>query len=422
MIESGSNRHAPAGPLAAPVAPDAHHSLIEWADSFLANAPAPVIIIERAGYRLLYANPAFRRLHFLPTTPHETPVSQLFDLLAARQIEALVDNVASEPTRAHETKITTRTGEPALSSAAWLLTDRDGSGGGEGVVMIELRITTDAEAMLAFQVDMTQRLLLSAIGEQEAAEAARAAERVSALANAAKDRFLTTMSHELRTPLNAIAGYTELIELGLRGPVTETQRHDLGRIQRAQEHLLGLINSVLNFSKLDSGSLRYEMEPVRLVTTLIAVQEMMMPLILRQRLTYRDEITGAPTAEPLVVWADPEKLRQILINLLTNAVKFTAADGTIRVWCATAAETISIHITDTGRGIPEDHLSAVFDPFVQVGRRLNSGDQGVGLGLSISRELARGMGGELTATSRPGVGSTFTLTLHRPSTGAPPSP
>ena len=402
------------------VAPDPHHSLTEWAEALLANAPAPVMIIERTGYRLLYANPAFRRLHFLPTTPREIPVSQLFDLLAARQIEALVDKVASAPTRAHETMITTRTGEPALGSAAWLLSDRNGVG--KAVVMIELRITTDAEAMLAFQVDMTQRLLISAIGEQEAAEAARAAERVAALANAAKDRFLTTMSHELRTPLNAIAGYAELIELGLRGPVTEDQRHDLARIQRAQEHLLGLINSVLNFSKLDSGSLRYEMESVRMDATLVAVHEMLTPLISRKRLTYRDEITGSPTAEPFVVWADPEKLRQILINLLTNAIKFTAADGVIRVWCSTTAETISIHITDTGRGIPKDQLPTVFDPFVQVGRRLNSGDEGVGLGLSISRELARGMGGELTAASALGVGSTFTLTLNRPSTGAPPSP
>jgi signal transduction histidine kinase len=120
--------------------------------------------------------------------------------------------------------------------------------------------------------------------------------------------------------------------------------------------------------------------------------------------------------------ADREKLRQILINLLTNAIKFTAADGTIRAWCATTAETISIHITDTGRGIPHDQLSAVFDPFVQIGRQLNSDDQGVGLGLSISRELARGMGGDLTAASTPGIGSTFTLTLNRASTGAPPSP
>jgi signal transduction histidine kinase len=149
---------------------------------------------------------------------------------------------------------------------------------------------------------------------------------------------------------------------------------------------------------------------------------MLMPHLRRQGLIYHDLLADAVIAEPLVVTADPEKLRQILINLLTNAIKFTGSGGTVSASHSASERTISLHISDTGRGIPDDQLASIFDPFVQVGRRLNSSDQGVGLGLSISRGLARAMGGELTAISTLGVGSRFTLTLPRASTGAPPSP
>jgi signal transduction histidine kinase len=253
------------------------------------------------------------------------------------------------------------------------------------------------------------------------AEAAGAAEKVAEMANAAKARFLTTMSHELRTPLNAIGGYAELIEMGLRGPVTSAQRDDLSRIQRAQEHLLGLINSVLNFAKLEAGSVQFELTAVPLDAVLDAVHEMLVPHLHRQGLVYRDWITKPPTGKSLRVHADAEKLRQILINLLTNAIKFTAPGGTITAWYDVRDEMVAVHVSDTGRGIPDDQLSTVFDPFVQVGRRLSSTDQGVGLGLSISRDLARGMGGDLTAKSTLGVGSTFTLVLKRVSTDARPS-
>ena len=420
MIHDGHDGRPASAPPTDWAAPGAPNQMIAWAESFLANAPVPLMMVESTDHRVMYANPAFRRLHFVPITPKEVPVGELFDGSAAGQIETLVDRVVAMPAKAHETVITTRTGEPALQCAAWLLGQAESLRG--PVVVIELRPATDTEAMLAFQVDMTGRLLLSALREQISAEAAGAAERVAVLAIAARDRFLTTMSHELRTPLNAIGGYVQLIDMGLRGPVTAEQHHDLGRIQHAQQHLLGLINSVLNFAKLDSGSVQYAMEAVRVDEALFLVQEMLMPHLRRQGLSYENAISESQTAEPLFVHADPEKLRQILINLLTNAIKFTAPGGTISVACEANDETISIDIADTGRGIPPDQLSTVFDPFVQIGRKLDSNDQGVGLGLSISRELALGMGGQLSAVSAVGVGSTFTLTLNRASTGAPPSP
>ena len=400
---------------------DSARSLIHWAKSFLENAPAAVTIIQHAGYRLLYANSAFRRLHSIPATSHELSVSDFLDPVAAKELEAMVDRGVSSRAMAHDGIITTGSGECAFHCSVWPLAVKEGTE--FSIVMIEMRPATDADTTRAFQVDVTQRLVLSALHDQMIAEAAGAAEKVAEMANAAKAKFLTTMSHELRTPLNAIGGYAELIEMGLRGPVTSAQRDDLSRIQRAQEHLLGLINSVLNFAKLEAGSVQFDLTAVPLDTVLEAVHEMLVPHLTRQGLTYRDWICKPPTAETLLVHADPEKLRQILINLLSNAIKFTPSGGTITAWCdASGGELISVHLSDTGRGIPADQLATVFDPFVQVGRRLSSGDQGVGLGLSISRDLARGMNGDLTVISALGVGSTFTLTLKRASRDAPPSP
>ena len=390
---------------------NAPRPLLEWAESFLEHAPSPVTLIRRAGYRLMYGNSAFRRLHSLPAAPRERPVSDFFDPLVEREIRLLVDSCVAPQPKAHVIIVTPRSGERALHCSAWPLAERDGRE--PAIVMVEMRPATDVDEEHAFQVDLSQRLVLSALQDQLIAEAARAAETAADLANAAKDRFLSTMSHELRTPLNAIGGYAELIDMGLRGPVTPAQREDLSRIQRAQVHLLGLINSVLNFSKLESGTVQFEMTAVPLSSTLDTVQEMLLPHLGRQGLSYQDLMKESPEIEPLLVIADPEKLRQVLINLLTNAIKFTAPGGTITVSCDATPEAISLHVRDTGRGISADQLSSVFDPFVQVGRRLSSNDQGVGLGLSISRDLARGMGGDLTVTSKLDVGSTFTLTLRR---------
>ena len=421
MIDAGNDGRGTANPITESIgrAADAPRTLIDWAQSLLENAPAAVTIIQHDGYRLVYANAAFRRLRSIPPTPRAFSVSDLLDPAAARELEAMVDRCVSARAMAHDGIITTGSG--ALHCSAWPLADAEG--GALPIVMIEMRPATDADAARAFQVDVAQRLVLSALHDQMIAERAGAAEKVAEMANAAKARFLTTMSHELRTPLNAIGGYAELIEMGLRGPVTAAQHDDLARIQRAQEHLLGLINSVLNFAKLEAGSVQFELTAVPLDSALEVVHEMLLPHLIKQGLIYRDWITNPRTAESLLVHADAEKLRQILINLLSNAIKFTPPGGTVTAWYEASGDgLISVHVSDTGRGIPADQLGTVFDPFVQLGRKLSSGDQGVGLGLSISRDFARGMGGELTVISTLGVGSTFTLTLNRANTDAPPSP
>jgi signal transduction histidine kinase len=228
-------------------------------------------------------------------------------------------------------------------------------------------------------------------------------------ANQAKSDFLATMSHELRTPLNAIAGYTELLEMELRGPVTAEQREDLGRIRRSQRHLLALVNDVLNFARLDSGYLQYDIAVIPVADALAGVEALVAPQLQAKGLAY--EVALPPKS--LTVVADREKLQQIIVNLLSNSLKFTPRDGRISVSCTAHATTVAISVRDTGRGIPADKLEAIFEPFVQVERALTRETEGSGLGLAISRQLARAMNGELVVASEPGAGSTFTLTLPR---------
>jgi PAS domain S-box-containing protein len=249
-----------------------------------------------------------------------------------------------------------------------------------------------------------------------AREIAEDARHEAELANRAKSAFLTTMSHELRTPLNAVAGYADLLLLGVRGPLAEGQREDLERIKRSGQYLLGLINDVLNFAKLDAGQVEYRIATVPLAPLLKGIEELIRPQVDTKGLRYQHGTCG----DDLALRADPEKVRQILLNLLANAVKFTDAGGEVTLECRSSGRTVAIEVRDTGRGIGAGQLATIFDPFVQVDRHLTPmSQQGVGLGLAISRDLAIGMGGGLEASSTMGRGSRFTLTLPRAEMGEP---
>jgi signal transduction histidine kinase len=226
-------------------------------------------------------------------------------------------------------------------------------------------------------------------------------------ANRAKSQFLATMSHELRTPLNAIGGYTELLEFGVQGPVNDGQREYLTRIKRAQEHLLGLINDVLNFARLEAGRVEIHVADVPLDEVLADTEELIVPQTRAKGIAYRRE----PHDPAVTVRADRQKVQQILLNLLSNATKFTASGGEIRLGYTRGDGTVDVAVADSGIGIPADRLEAIFDPFVQLNPNLTNSSHGVGLGLAISRELARSMGGDLVARSIPDQGATFTLQL-----------
>ena len=250
--------------------------------------------------------------------------------------------------------------------------------------------------------------------EQHARTIVEEAYRLAEAASRAKSEFLAVMSHELRTPLNAIGGYAELLEMGIRGPVTPQQREDLKRIQTSQRHLLGLINEVLNYAKLETGNVTYDIGDVVVREALVAAESLVAPQARAKGLT----LTTTECAPEIVVRADAEKLRQVLVNLLSNAVKFTDSGGRIEMSCSTGGDSVRIHVRDTGIGIPADKLHVIFDPFVQVRADLARRHEGTGLGLAISRDLARGMGGELSVESELRSGSTFTLELPRANTGS----
>jgi signal transduction histidine kinase len=265
----------------------------------------------------------------------------------------------------------------------------------------QLEHQTNEAKELAHELALTNEELRSVISEARKAWAAADA------ANRSKAEFLAVMSHELRTPLNSIGGYVDLLEMELRGPLTEAQRADLARIKRSQEHLLGIINDILNFTRLEATELKFEIIDVPLRPMIGDLDAMVSSLARAKSLLYESE----PPSTKLFTRTDPDKMRQIMINLLANAVKFTPEGGRIRVYATTTERSVQIHVEDNGPGIPAEKRDAVFEPFVQLDRGLTRTTDGTGLGLAISRGLARGMGADLTLESELGVGSTFTLTL-----------
>jgi signal transduction histidine kinase len=231
-------------------------------------------------------------------------------------------------------------------------------------------------------------------------------------ANRAKTTFLATMSHELRTPLNAILGYTELMELGLAGEVSEVQRTYHERVRQSARHLLGLISEVLDLAKVESGQLVVQRERVQPHREAASALALVRPQAAARRLRLSER---AACDDALEACGDGDRVRQILLNLLTNAVKFTPEDGTVVLECGRADDHVWLRVVDTGIGIPASQLEQIFQPFVQASDDATSPYRrtqgGTGLGLAISRQLARLMGGDLVAESTPGMGSTFTLCL-----------
>jgi signal transduction histidine kinase len=266
--------------------------------------------------------------------------------------------------------------------------------------------------IIAHGTDVTEQVLARREVERLLIESERARAEAES-ANRVKGEFLAMMSHELRTPLNAIGGYTELIEMGIHGPITPQQRIALDRIQRSQRALLSLINEVLNYAKLETGTVSYHLTDVPVIEAVGDAEILVTPQLRTKGLGY----TWAGSDPGLTVRADRDKLQQVLLNLLSNAIKFTdqraGVPGRVEVSCEVdlADDRVRIRVRDSGIGISADKVEAVFEPFVQVDQRLTRAHEGTGLGLAISRDLTRGMGGNLTLESLPGIGSTFTITL-----------
>jgi PAS domain S-box-containing protein len=233
------------------------------------------------------------------------------------------------------------------------------------------------------------------------------AKKTAEMASASKTRFLSMMSHDLRTPLGAIIGYADLLALGIRGEVNEAQKADLTRIRRSSKALLGMLDDLLTVARTQNAQLPMRLEPLIVQRELAEAESVLTPRFMEAGLRYVREECPAD----LVVRADRDRLQRIVLNLLSNAAKFTPSGGQVSVACSTVADRVLIRVSDTGRGIPEEKLGTVFQPFVQVDSKDASNQGGMGLGLAIGRELARAMGGDIAVESAVGRGSIFTVSL-----------
>lgn len=292
--------------------------------------------------------------------------------------------------------------EGRVEDEGWRI-KKDGSRFWANVVITALR---DESGKLVGYAKVTRDLTERRLAELKAVDDARKLSE-SESANKTKAEFLAAMSHELRTPLNAIGGFAQLLSMGVHGPVTDQQREDLERISASQRHLLGIINDILNFSRIEAGRIEYHIVRIELKAVIETVFQMVYPLALNKNIKL--DLEECPPG--IAGLGDVSKTEQILINLVSNAVNFTGDGGRISIGCGFADSGVWIRIRDTGAGIPAEKHESIFEPFVQVGRSLTTGHRGTGLGLAISREMARGMSGDLTVESRVDEGSSFTLWL-----------
>jgi len=281
-----------------------------------------------------------------------------------------------------------------LSCYCWLLRDMSTRRDSEESM---LALNRSLNARVA---QRTRELEIALAGEQAARKEAEAANRI-------KSELFARLSHEFRTPLHAVSGYLEILQQNIHGGLNDDQRKDVDRIHQAQEHLMALVNMILDFAKLEGGLVELQMAEIPIEETLRGAEAMVSPQFAKKGVTY----THRPGDPTLSVFADREKVQQIIVNLLANAVKFTPPGGSVELDWRVENENVLVRVRDTGSGVPEEKIEEIFEPFVQVRAPGSLPSGGTGLGLAISRDLARAMGGDVRATSRLGVGSVFTLTL-----------
>ena len=268
----------------------------------------------------------------------------------------------------------------------------------------QAQLELQAQQLEEQQVTMEETLAQLRETTTQAEEARDAAE----VANRAKNDFLAVMSHELRTPLNAIVGYAELLHDGVAGPVSDVQREQLERVQLSAHHLVELVDDILSFSRLESGTENIRVAPIELGEVTREASALVEPVAAAKGLTFT---LDAPD-DAVTFASDRAKVRQVLVNLLSNAIKFTD-DGGITLVARAEANCVVFEVTDTGIGIAPEHQEQVFETFWQVDQTATRKQGGAGLGLSVSRRLARALGGDLSVESAIGKGSRFRFWLPR---------
>jgi PAS domain S-box-containing protein len=379
---------------------------MRWIDP----APQAIALTEGAEHRLRRVNPAFCRMMGVEEAEVlGRPYAQAFPEPAGGGPLLLLESVLRSGEGVQDREVVrprSGAGPVVWSYTVWPLPQPSDAPGG---LVVEVRDRThEAEATrrleeMADQIrQINQRLLGSALREQELAERAEAGAR-------AKSDFLAMMSHELRTPLSGIVGYTEVLLGGMQGPTNAQQRDSLQRIGICSRHLLEMIDEVLSFAQVEAQQVPVRAERVDLCEIAREVAAILDPLASEKGL----HLHVSTPAAPLSLLTDGHKVRQVLLNLLGNALKFTEA-GEVRLEVHGDEEGVHLRIQDTGIGIPAHDLERVFEPFVQSEAVTTRRFGGTGLGLPISRSLATLLGGVLTAQSTLGEGSIFTMVLPRP--------
>ena len=367
------------------------------------RSPLPFGITRGAEHKLVYANAALCRLAGIADRESpRVPIATVFTGAEGRALSALLDRTSRDRVELLDERIDVSSeGASRWQCNVWpVIADNRRV----KALAIEIRESSAPDGALELQREVAEQMLLGALRERGLADDAETADR-------AKTTFLRAMSHELRTPLNAILGYIDLLDMGLRGPVTEDQHADFARVRSNQQYLAAIVTEILNFARVGSGSVSYAVSDVNGCDSLRRAIELIEPLIAQRGLVF-DGITGDST---IVARADPEKVTQILVNLLSNAIKFTPAGGHISAECGAVGDAVTLSISDTGSGIAAAKLETIFEPFVQLKEGLADREGGIGLGLSISRDLGRAMKGDLTVESIEGKGTRFTLSLPRAS-------
>lgn len=374
---------------------------------WIAGAPHPIVVTHGPTHVLRQANPAFCRLMNVdPGTILRRPYAEALPEPAGEGPLPLLNRVFTSGVAEADRELSrfrAAGGHAVWSCTVWPLGAFPSDP--TGLVMEVRDRTHEAEQVrglneMAEQVRLiNERLLRSAIQEQEWAEKAEAGAK-------AKSDFLSMMSHELRTPLSGIVGYAEVMLSGISGPVSEKQYLNLQRIQTCSDHLVQMIDDVLAYAQVEAQSVQFRPEPVDLYRLAREAAAIVEPLAAKKGLRLETDFP----AGSLRMETDPQKVRQILLNLMGNAVKFTD-DGEVRLELVSEPDGVSLRVRDTGIGIGPQDLERVFDPFVQSEAVTTRRFGGTGLGLPISRSLAELLGGELTAESTLGRGSTFVLRL-----------
>jgi PAS domain S-box-containing protein len=369
--------------------------------SVFRHAPAAIALVRGPEHAFEMANPAYVRL--VGREVQGEPIGAVLPELGEQGIIALLDR-ARESGEAHveQERLVRLHGADGRMEERYFdfvlqpLPEGDGRG----------------ERILIQAADVT--------GQVQGRRAAEVARLTAEEANRAKSQFLANMSHEIRTPINAVTGYAELLEMGIGGPLTPEQRHQVERIRSSSQHLLTLVNEVLDLAKVESGQMTVRCDRAPAADAMSQALSMVQTQAGRRGIRLADE-TGAAREARFV--GDTDRVRQILVNLLSNAVKFTGPGGRVTVCASVSAECdedarlpgtgpwVRIDVEDTGIGIAPERVATVFEPFVQVDAGYTRQAGGTGLGLTISRRLARMMEGDLTARSELGRGSCFTLWL-----------